>query len=182
MKLTRTKSSSKKKLLIIVIVAAVLVAGAVAAFSLTRSPRAVETGNNNTDKSKVDYSAPTDEQKNAGTNAKNETVNPTPPPNPTNGKQITTVVITKSSQESGGDLRIGAYAQVIDSQASCGLTLTKGSKTITKTSAVITQSSFSSCADFNIDRSELTEGAWNATVTYTSEGFSGSQSQAVEIK
>ena len=135
----------------------------------------------------INYDSPTDEQKNAGTSAKEELLNKdsesqsTPPS--ANGKNRVVITITKAEQSGDGTLHVSAILQTLESGGTCALKLTRKSDgaVVNKTSIVIKQSSYSACADFDVPKSEIPAGNWQLTVSYSSPKSEGTSSQDMVV-
>ncbi|MBH2007641.1 hypothetical protein I8H83_03495 [Candidatus Saccharibacteria bacterium] len=67
------------------------------------------------------------------------------------------------------------------SSGACQLTLTNGSKTITRSSQIAQNPSSSTCEGFDIPTSELSGGTWSITIKITGDSKSGSLSGSATI-
>ena len=149
----------------------------------------------------VNYSDPTDAQKEAGDQAKEQTIeNDTPvdtsSPTTTDSSRDPKLQddnTTTDSRNSSIKTKITAAAvedgtlyirNTIDGiyqQGSCTLTLTKGSRTVRKTAGIQALPQSSSCKGFNIPTAELSSGTWNITISVTINDKTGSATGTVEV-
>lgn len=107
----------------------------------------------------IDYNSPTTEQKQAGEDIKKSN----------NNQQTTTFSALITAANVNGNvvqIRAGIYG-VVSGSGTCGLTLTNANDTITKTSATYALPSSSTCQGFDVNRSELSPGTWNISLTVT---------------
>lgn len=74
-----------------------------------------------------------------------------------------------------GAVEVGGYANVVEADGVCTLTLTKGSSTVSKQASATPDASSTSCGEMSVAQNEISSGTWTATVSYqssTSEGVS----------
>lgn len=64
----------------------------------------------------------------------------------------------------------------------CTLTISNGSKKITKTAEVIYQPQFSSCAGFAVNIDELGTGSWTIELAVTTDSLTETKSITLEVK
>jgi cytoskeletal protein RodZ len=111
--------------------------------------------------------------------AENETAD-TPSSSQTD-KHSVDVLITDASQY-GDSIEIRAYANTVESDGTCEISLTLGDKTITRQVATSQNVSTTDCMTTNISLSEISvSGTWQATVKYSSSQSTGSATQNVMI-
>ncbi len=129
----------------------------------------------------IDTTAPTDEEKQAGDQAKSDTIEKnqqsTETPSPSNPIQVT---LTASGKN--GDIYQLRY--LIDSSVTsgtCKLTLTKGSQTVAQEAPVQVLGGSSTCAGFNIPISSLSAGDWKAVNTVTGNDRTGTNTEIITI-
>lgn len=130
----------------------------------------------------VDYS-PANSTDNDDINAKKESgeidQTPTPPTNDTS-VQITYIAADQAGI-SGGTLEIRMLLNGV-TNGNCFLTLSKGSKTVNKSAAVVQQNNIFTCDGFNIPYSELENGEWQSTIKVTTDdGRSNEASTQITI-
>lgn len=116
----------------------------------------------------VNLSPPTEQEK-SETEAYKESL-AQPPQNPASntGKKAVTPVITNASKR-----EVNAYVPgVFEEGGTCMATLTKGDKTVTKTSKGFGNVSYTSCEPISVD-GLLENGAWTVVVSYGSAGAEG---------
>lgn len=185
MKIDKKESKLSKKAVIIAAVLLVLAAGGVAAayqFGVIKT-----TPEKKTDApaatNQVDYKPATDEQKQAGTEAKKDFIERTDKeettPTPTPG--VSSVSITNASQE-GVTLRVRT---TISSQAagSCKLTLSMpGQTSIVREAEIQDMGSYSTCKGFDIDTTSMTKGAWKVSVFFSGDSEGTAATTTAEVR
>lgn len=179
MKINSPRSS--KKLLIVVTVCLFAIAGYMAYAYQTKIWPFISVVSD-TD-SKIDYSPPTDEQKQAGDEVKKQTVDDTTgdkgtPPD-SSSLPLQTYLTTASISE--GTLYIRNEIDGLFQEGACTLKLTKDSVTVTKTSGIQALPKSSTCRGFNIATSELSNGVWDISLTININGRSGTASGKVTV-
>lgn len=190
-----TKDRSTRKIVLIILIIALALVGVVAYYFFIMRPA---EKSNQTDTNRVDYSAPTNEQKQAGEDAeehaeeqkKSTTPVNTPPPNTdsavSSGKQPTSVTISSIEQDNAGTLRVRTIIQAIeDTPGTCKIAVTSasGATVFADSASSQRQGSYSTCMGFDIPKAKLgTTGQVTATVTYTSTYFEGKATSQVTIK
>lgn len=140
--------------------------------------------NNSTSEGTIRYEAATKIEKQEAENNKNNIVksqqnknnNPSSP-NTSTQKQTVKPTITNTNGS------INAYVSgIFESGGTCTATFTKGSTTLTKTSAGFENVSYTQCTPINIDSSFLESGSWTVFIKYNSEKSEGmSDSQQMEV-
>ena len=113
---------------------------------------------------------------NPNPSTKEQLSQPTPGASSTNpgSKKQVTPVITNASQE-----QINAYVPgVFEEGGSCTATLTKGNKTVTKTSTGFQNVSYTSCAPINISGQLTERGTWSLVLSYNSTTAEGKSAAA----
>ena len=100
---------------------------------------------------------------------------------PTNSSA--TVTITYASQ-SGDQIEVSSYVSgVFEDGGTCKLTMSKGSKTVTKQTTGERDATTTMCPSFSIAKAELGEsGTWSAQVGYSSAKISDAKSSPKEIE
>lgn len=128
--------------------------------------------------SSINYSPPTEEQKKAGENTKDASLNSsqeqkpnntneTPaPPTPTQGSKSNVSLVITAANQNPTSLQIRSEIGIVTSEGTCTLTLTKDSKTITKTANIQALPRISTCQGFDIPLSELSSGQWSAALHF----------------
>lgn len=81
--------------------------------------------------------------------------------------------------ESGSAFANG-YADVVDEDGRCTLSLTNGSLTATAQTDATADATTTSCGEITVPGSELSSGSWQAVITFASPSSTG-QSAPVEI-
>lgn len=175
----RIKNPKKKsrKIWIISLVTILLVASGVGVYSLWF--KGASQKNNDTTKSRSSENNPsagkTDEDNatidSSGHEAEKDIEAPYEGEN-TNNSQSLTGVITYTGV-TDGTLMIRTTINQTISTGTCRLTLSKGSKTVTRDSGIAQNPSSSTCQGFDVSTAELGSGKWNITITITSGDRSG---------
>jgi len=142
----------------------------------------------------INYDEPTQEQIDAGNDAKadsdatfdsgkgegdDSTTTPLP-----SGKYAAEVTIIDSGSTNGdGDLSIRASVDAIDSEGKCTLNiLTKsGAVVVNQTADTQAQSSYSSCLGFTVSKSDVPSGTYTVKITYSSNSHEGSASAELKL-
>lgn len=128
----------------------------------------------------INYQPPTEEQKKAGDDIKQNSNNSDQPPAPTpvpgtNKSQIEMTITAANQNGSMFQLRSLIYA--IAGDGTCTLTLSKGGQVVTKTAEVQALASTSTCKGFDIPTSELSPGTWSAALKFENETLTATTSK-----
>lgn len=126
----------------------------------------VEPVNNTGIDQTIDLNPPTSEQKAAGETQKNETSTPT---NNDLGISITSI----NSSDDPVQIR-SVISGAVSNAGTCVLSLSKGSSLITINSGTYAMPSSSTCMGFDINRSDLSIGQWQLTLTVSIDGTESS--------
>lgn len=145
----------------------------------------------------INYAPPTKEEKQAGEDAKKQTITNNPPNNSTtkpDTQQNTSnsgttepskapnITITAANQN-GSTLQVRTLIEQVTNQGQCTLTLSQNGNTpITNTADVQPLANSSTCKGFNIDVSSLATGKWTLAVTYQINGQKSSASQDITLQ
>lgn len=85
-----------------------------------------------------------------------------------NGETKDTLVASiTAANQNGSMLQIRTLIESVSANGTCSLKISKGAKTVTKTSATQALSSASTCMGFDIPTSELSKGEWTLVITIT---------------
>lgn len=98
----------------------------------------------------------------------------------TNRSNSLTGVITTKSVASGSLTIRNTINQLVDT-GSCKLTLTSGSRTVTRSVEIIQNPSSSTCAGFDVPVAELGQGQWSIQIDITSGGKQATLKDTVNI-
>jgi hypothetical protein len=183
------KSSSKKTLITLATVALVLLisAASYAYYKYSHVTPKTTPGSS----SKVNYGPATSDQQKAGQNTKNLTATdgvtgkPKPPgsqdsqPPATTGDTVP-VIITAANQN-GSTLSVRSLIEIVTSEGSCTLILTRGSDDIKNTSGIQALATSSTCKGFDIPTTTLSPGVWHIELDVMTNGKSGSASKDITI-
>ena len=185
----RVQKKSSKKVLIIAILSTLLVAGVgvVTYALLSRS----DENNSSTSTSKetrshtddTDTKPSDDTPVNSSDTPSREAEKDMPPSyegeNVDNSQTLTGVISYKSVVD--GSLVIRTTINQMLGSGTCDLTMTNGSKTVTKNSGITQNPSSSSCEGFDIPVSELAGGSWKVSIVVTSGDRTGTIIDEVTI-
>lgn len=106
----------------------------------------------------------------------------TTPPSTTPTSKTVSVGIS-STQQTATTYRINTIIYSVESTGTCTLTLTKsGSTTITQTAGVQALPSSSTCKGFDIPMSQLSQGQWQLSLSFSNATDSGIVTQSIEVK
>lgn len=182
------KKNHKKKIFIILVLILLVAAGVGAYYYFNQNHTSIDT---KPSRSSTSLEPATDEQKDAGDQSKSTTVNPddtssnsvknsnpdTPPSN-----SSTVNVQTTAGAQNGTTYQLRYLIETVANDAVCTLTLTNGSRTVTKTAKTQALAQSSTCQGFNIATSELSPGSWQATMTVSGGGVSGSATSTIKVQ
>jgi cytoskeletal protein RodZ len=147
------------------------------------------------DDSSISYSKPTDEQIKAGTDIKQGSVdkgeekpssssNTDHPTDQTPGqagaKTAVSMTITAANQN-GSVFQLRSLISTVTNSGTCTLTLTQGSKVVTKTAGVQASASTSTCKGFDVPVSELGSGVWQANLHFENDNVTADASQKITV-
>jgi len=94
-------------------------------------------------------------------------------PNSVSVAPVQVTVAFSGFDASAGAARLGGYADVLEAQGTCTLTMTLRSRTATRSSGATPDATTMSCGDLEIPRTELIAGSWLAVLRYTSTDRAG---------
>lgn len=177
------KSKYKRKIIIASLIVVVALGG-YTAFAATQNiwPFPAEERAEN-----VDYSEPTDEQRQSGSEASNrakeepaDETSEYKEPDENSETYETDVTITSAGQN-GDQLQIRTLINTT-SAGHCTLTLSGGGQTITREADTQALASSSTCMGFDIPRSEVSAGEWIVRIDYRNSSATGSAEQTITIE
>lgn len=124
---------------------------------------------------KIDYGPPTEEEKSQANSHKDDLVKQMEDENkpPSTGKKAVTPVITKISQDAQQVTVNGFTSGVVEEGGTCTAVFTKGNNRRTATSQAFANVSTTNCPAITLSSSELTAGAWQVTLSYSSSKAEG---------
>lgn len=143
----------------------------------------------------IDYNKPTNEQIQAGNDIKKEQIEnnskpssgsntdqsaSTPLPSPSGQKTSISMTITAANQNDTS-FQIRSLISTVTNDGTCTLTLTQGTKTITKTAGVQAAANSSTCKGFDIPLGELSVGSWQAAIRFENNVTIAETSQKISI-
>lgn len=100
----------------------------------------------------------------------------TPTPDTVVTPTLTTVgVVTTFSgwNQSSSSVEVGGYAETIEPDGSCTLTLTLHNTTVTRSRTAVADASTTSCGSLTVPSSDLSAGTWQAILSYSSSHSTG---------
>lgn len=130
------------------------------------------------------YAGPTEEEERAGDEQKERLANEQPAQLATDdqGKQIANVIITDAGQYDDV-IEVRAYIPNSYEEGTCTAVFTKGDDEVRESSAAFTDASYTICSKVSVARSKFpSSGTWTVTVVYSSNNYSGTANQSVEIQ
>lgn len=137
----------------------------------------------------IDYEAPSQEVIDAGKDAKTKTIEQDQETKTTQTAKDTTsdsstantsnsFTVSMTTAPDKGSLRVSTIISGLHPNGACKLTLTKGSKVITKSSGVQSLTQYTSCTGFDVS---LDSGTWSVVLKVTIDGKSVSKSATAEV-
>lgn len=177
------KSRSKRKLLYVLLVL-LLVATLFVAYFVFLKP------NDSSNDLEINYEAPSDQQIDAGNDAKQRTIGEdqksndpklNPPDAPTSNSPFTTEITTALVDVESGIVSIRNEISGIYQSGSCKLTLSKDGKTVEKTAGVQALPQSSTCKGFNIPVSQLSTGTWQIELEVTINGDTAKATDSIKV-
>jgi hypothetical protein len=182
----KIKRSTPRKLKVLYAVIIVLILAGIGYGIYQVATSRSTTNDNPSNVNKVNSSPPTDEQVQAGTEAKRQTVenNEITKPDGTDGKTSQQIAATiTSANQNGSSVTIRTLITgSVSSSTSCSLTVTNDATSITKTAAAQSLASSATCQGFDIPVSELGAGMWSIQLTVTSGTQSTAASTSLIVK
>lgn len=142
----------------------------------------------------IDLHPPTAEQKKAGSQVKQESLDTTnnkvnnqsdTPHAPTpqaDGKKSTVEVSITANDQNGNIYQIRSQIDTPTNDGTCTLTLTKESSNVTKTAGVQALAKVSTCKGFDIPTSELSPGVWQMALNFENDTLTGSTSGTITVQ
>jgi len=129
----------------------------------------------------VDYAPATKSQQDAGKDQKQQTIDSTKSSdtqNTTTNQSIGVIITSAIQNDKTNTLNIRSLIDTVTNNGECTLTLTNGTKTITKTSDIQASASSSTCKGFDVDiDSELSTGTWHIKLLVTIGNITGQAEQ-----
>lgn len=178
----KIKKSSKKSeiILIIAVFAAGTMAMILAHLLNSQQINSNEKGSRVTSSDGSGPESASDEQKRAGDAIKKSSIEKEISKPSTQSNQVEVTIA--SNDIVNGNLKIRTAIKYITSSGTCILELSKsGEKSITKTVGVQPLSNISTCQGFDIATKGLSQGTWQATVSYEGDQHKGAATKSIEI-
>ena len=182
------KKTNKKRLIILLSILAVVSVGATTYFLLSSGSKKSDTNQDQIAQQPSDASESQDEKSfgepadpNTPSSLEDEKDStPAYEGEDVNNAELLSGVINYSAVV-GDKLTIRTTINQTVSTGTCNLTLTNGSKTVTKTSGIMQNPSSASCEGFDVPVSELGSGNWSIPIAISSGGKSGNLKGSVKI-
>lgn len=129
---------------------------------------------NNSDMPDTDYD---------GTSSNNDSSSDGSSSSSSDGIKQANVIINDASQYDS-NVEVRSYVEgVVESNGTCTVTFKKGNQSVTKTTELLTNPSYTTCATVSVPVSEFpSKGTWQVTVDYSSATYKGSATKNVEVK
>lgn len=179
------KTNSKRN--VFIVLAILLIMGVVIYWVTIRSESNQTTTTKNIDESseEIDYAPPSEEESSDTDRVKDDISSQndtqTTTSNDSSGAKTVEVVLTNWGQsDSGTRFEVGAYAQVLEPNGKCKLTMKKGAVTLSDTSTAIQNPSTMSCGSLSVEYSKVTSGTWTTTISYTSPKSDGTVTKQIK--
>lgn len=184
----RVQKKTPKKALIITLSALLVVVAGATTYAI------ISQGNDSSEKADTSQSASkTDDTTNTATSSSSEeptssstghesqkNIQPSYEGEDANTSEVLTGVINYKAVV-GSNLSLRTTINQTLSSGTCKLTLSNGSKVVTKSSAIMQNPSSSTCEGFDIPISELGSGTWSLEVVVTSGDRTGTLKDSVTI-
>jgi hypothetical protein len=185
MKLKQTKSK-KTFLIIIALLTVAILSFSYYVFALNGNVFGWKMRPDTTSDTTINLKPATDEEKQAGSDVKQQTADPGKPDassDPTGTDTGSNLPVTFTAvNQNGTKLQVRVEIQALVSNGTCTLTLTKNSATVTKTAMTQATASVSTCQGFDIPTSELSPGTWALTMNVTADGKTGQASTTTNLQ
>jgi hypothetical protein len=181
MRINKNIHRTKRNVIIIIAVSLLLLGVAGTWYFLNNS------GSHELRENAIDYNPPTDEQKNAGLNAKSEFnkahYDTQTTESEDSGVKKEVGLLISSMNQNDNTLTIAASMEVLDDNGVCNLKLSRtGFDTIAAQVKTFKITTYSACQDFNVDITGLEKGEWSAQVDYVGNSAKGTASAKVVVK
>ncbi|MBP9738452.1 hypothetical protein KBD20_02060 [Candidatus Saccharibacteria bacterium] len=186
MKIQKRKMSRKKILITTIAVLILFGIGGYLAYVYFSS-----TNNSSTS---INYDEATSEQKNAGNQTKDSSVDandkskpisgsdqPAAPVPQENGKGKISATMTAANQN-GSLVQIRFDIGGVTSTGTCTLTLKNGSKSVTKSTGVQALAGSTTCKGFDVPVSELSPGVWQTTLHFENDSLAADTAGTIEVQ
>lgn len=176
MKIAKKQKSKKKRILIILSIVVLVIAAGGITYAILSTRMA-------SDENTVDYNPPTEEQRKAGEEIKQESIKSEEEAEQNDEADVGEVVVDITSvNQNNGQLQLRTLVHTLDN-GECTLTLS-GPNNQSKQYSASTQSfaSNSSCQGFDVPVSELSSGEWRAEIIFTSDQSRGVAMQNITIE
>lgn len=186
MRITENKYSKKTKIIFAAVTAVILTGGVAGALLLPISPFAINKDEIKPENT-VDYKESSDDQKQAGYDAKEDFINKhensSSSPGVDDGSSLSDIVTMtiSSANQVEQTYQIRTIIEVLDNEGLCVLTLEKsGQEPITQEVGTQILGSYSVCKGFDVPISE--KGEWQLGITYKGSAGQGSVKQSIGVK
>lgn len=184
-RLVNIKRIRKKRLILILIIVALLLGAGAATYVYGFGGSLFGWSAQDDD---IDYSEPTEEQRQAGNDAKKKTIERETDEegkpredseSNTNNSESVSVIISAANQNEQ-TLQVRTLIHTLK-EGTCQLRLTQGDTVISREADTQQAASSSTCQGFDIPISELAKGTWKLHIQYKNDDASGEASQDITI-
>lgn len=186
------KPRNTKKVIAIVGLVIVLIAGTTAALQATNViniPFLPGGDTKSENYNGINYGPPTETEKEETERFKEglgnqSQQNQNSEPQPGQKKSFTPVIASFGQNPNTGNVEVSAYVNgIFEDGGSCTLTLTKGGQSVSASKPATPSAQNVSCGFVTIEKSRLSSGSWQATMSYTSAVAAGtSQPVTIEVQ
>ena len=180
------KKLSKKKLIITAAIVLTVIASTITYALMSQNSDQLTNQKTNSDSSKDSSNTSTEEKKeseSSSNSTSHEKEKDIQPPyegeDPNNNPSLTGVITYKSIV--GANLSLRTTIDQYLSSGTCRLSLTSGTKAVTRSSAIAPNPSSSTCEGFDVPIAELGGGTWNIEIIVTSGDRTGALKDSVTL-
>lgn len=175
----KTKTSRKKPIILTLVTLIVLISVASVVYCLfvirSNPTKTTQTNTSNT----TDYTPPTQEQIDTGKQVEESQEEDTEESAPATKVPVVTITSTIQNEST---VTIRSLIDIATNEGDCILTVTNGTKTITRLATLQALASSSTCKGFDVSVADLGPGSWKITLNVTVDGKTGTGTHVVNIK
>lgn len=181
MRTQKIKKDKKNMLIATGIIVFLLICAAVFFFWYNATRSSSQTKNEDSSTENIDYNTPSDEQVEAGQNAKDKSIEEDKESQQNQGLQKS-ISVSLNATQNDSQIIVDTLIQDVLNNGICTLTVSSGSQQITKTAEVFANPSSSSCQGFSLQKNELPIGNWTIKLTVSSSNQSGTASITLGVR
>jgi hypothetical protein len=172
--------SHKRIVFVVIAIVTLALAGFVAYYLLHNSSKSNSSVNLSPATTQQQAAGNQVKSTNAGSSSSDATKN-TSSSSTTTNTPSTTVQLSANGQN-GSTYQLRYIINSVVSNATCNLTLTLGSQTITETSSVQALAQSSTCEGFDIPMNKLSSGSWTAVMVVSGDNVNASVTDTVQVE